>query len=174
MAVPPIGTQEPRGLWPKAPHRSGSAEPEGHEVFVGRWKEYRVRNVRFSHFLLDLYGVNCLCKNSMFSPLGWWLALECEPLSFLAQGMSSIFIKVRRTLGCNSFVPRLQGCRKEVIDTASACVSRISVSETNKCFRYNCRPFSQAGRRRFEPGLPLHRINNLQKNDMKIIPINEV
>jgi hypothetical protein len=92
--------------------------------------------------------------------------VEREPLLFLAQGMS-MFIEVRRTLGCTSFVPRLQGCRKEVVDTASACVSRISVSETNKCFRYNCRPFSQAGRRRFEPGLPLHRINKLERMTME-------
>jgi len=173
MAVPPTGTQEPRGLWPIAPHRSGSAEPEGREVFLGRWKEYWVRNVRFSHFLPDLYRVNCCCKNSRFSPLGWWLAVEREPLLFLAQGMS-MFIEVRRTLGCTSFVPRLQGCRKEVVDTASACVSRISVSETNKCFRYNCRPFSQAGRRRFEPGLPLHRINNLQRMTLEKTSKNEV
>ena len=103
MAVPPTGTQEPRSLWPKAPLRSGSAEPEGHQVFVGRWKEYRVRNVRFSHFLPDLYRVNCCCKNSRFSPLGWWLAVEREPLLFLAQGMSACSSK----LGGHWDVPRL-------------------------------------------------------------------
>ena len=161
MAVPPTGTQEPRNPWPKALHRSDSAAPEDHWVFVGHRGEHQNRNVDFSHFLLDLYRVNCCCKNSRFSPLGWWLAVEREPLLFLAQGMSGMFIEVRRTTECTSFVPRLQGCGKEVVDTASACVSRISVSETNKCFRYNCRPFSQAGRRRFEPGLPLHVFNNL-------------
>ena len=70
MAGPPIGTQEPRSQSPKAPCRLGLAEWEAHVVLVERWKEYWVRNVRFSHFLPDLYKVNCCCKNSRFSPLG--------------------------------------------------------------------------------------------------------
>ena len=58
MAGPPTGTQVPRSPWPKAPHRSGWAEPEGHVGFVDHWKDCRIRNVDFPHFFPGLYRVH--------------------------------------------------------------------------------------------------------------------
>ena len=40
--------------------------------------------------------------------------------------------------------------------------SQASTRLTHKSCIFNRRVISQAGRRRFDPGLPLHKINNLQ------------
>ena len=94
--------------------------------------------------------------------MGSRLALQREPLLFMAQRMSRNEIEAVKVLERTTFVPRLERLNREVVDLASACLSRKSTTETLKSFRSKHRTCSQAGRRGFDPRLPLHVFNGLE------------
>ena len=105
--------------------------------------------------------------------MGSRLAFQREPLLSLAQRMFRNVIVAARTMECTLFVPRLGGSNWRVADSASVCVSRKSTTETTKSCRFSEGIFSQAGRRGFDPRLPLHVFNNLGRiHDLKFNAIN--
>jgi hypothetical protein len=69
--------------------------------------------------------------------MGFRLARQREPLLFLAQRMFRSAIEAETTAECTSFVPRLGGSNWQVVDSASACLSRKSFSETAKSRRFS-------------------------------------
>src|SRR5689334_17181265 len=105
--------------------------------------------------------------------MGRWLAFQRGPFAFVGCELEVADAVVARTKegSCREMLNGTDALQLHSIKRRSRCtavfpgVSVLSkpTPALSKCLKLKCRVTSQAGRRGFEPRLPLHLFNNLER-----------